>query len=182
MNRVFSLFLLIFFAPIFLIIIVCIWIEDGLPIFFKQQRFGKNGKLFWIYKFRSMKNDTPNVASHLLENPNQYLLKIGGFIRKTSIDELPNLLNILKGEMNFIGPRPALYNQTELQFQRKKKGIETLKPGITGWAQINGRDEISDEDKIKLDLEYLNTQSFLIDFKILILTFLKVIKKDGINH
>ncbi len=182
MNRIISFFLLLAISPIFVLIILGIWLEDGLPVFFKQQRCGKNGYIFWIYKFRSMKKETPNVPTHLLENPDQYLLKIGAFIRKTSLDELPNLLNILKGDMNFVGPRPALFNQTNLQNDRKKLGIDTLKPGITGWAQINGRDEISDAEKVKLDKEYLDKQSFLLDIKIVWLTFFKVLKKDGINH
>lgn len=182
MNRVISFFLLLMFSPIFLLIIIGICFEDGLPIFFKQQRFGKNGQLFWIYKFRSMKKNTPNVPTHLLEHPENYLLKVGQIIRKTSLDELPNLINILKGEMNFVGPRPALFNQTDLQNERKVLGIDSLKPGITGWAQINGRDEISNIEKVTLDKEYLDKQSILFDAKILWLTFFKVLKKDGINH
>ncbi len=182
MQKLATTLLLFIFFPIFVLVSLFILFENGSPIFFKQERFGKNGKLFWIYKFRSMKKNTPNVPTHLLEKPDQYLLKIGAFIRKTSLDELPNLLNILKGDMNFVGPRPALFNQTDLQNDRKKLGVDNLKPGITGWAQINGRDEISDAEKVKLDKEYLDKQSFVLDLKILWLTFFKVLKKDGINH
>ena len=143
LNRFFALFLLILFSPFFLFVSIAILIEDGFPAFFKQKRVGINYNFFNIYKFRSMKKNTPNVATHLLTNPDQYLLKIGKFIRKTSLDELPNLINILKGEMVFVGPRPALYNQDDLMALRVAAGIDKLKPGITGWAQINGRDEIS---------------------------------------
>jgi O-antigen biosynthesis protein WbqP len=117
---------------------VVIYIEDGTPIFFKQKRVGINYSFFYIYKFRSMKKDTPNVATHLLNNPEKYLLKIGGTLRKFSLDELPNLINIIKGEMVFVGPRPALYNQDDLMTLRLASGVDKLKPGITGWAQING--------------------------------------------
>ena len=128
-------------------------IEDGFPVFFKQKRVGKDYTFFEIYKFRSMKKTTPNVATHLLVNPKQYLLKSGGLVRKLSIDELPNLINIIKGDMCFVGPRPALYNQDDLMELRVKYGVHQLKPGITGWAQINGRDEISIEEKVTFERE-----------------------------
>ena len=182
LNRAIALFLLICLAPIFLLVALFIIIEDGYPIFFKQKRVGINSSFFSIYKFRSMKKDTPNVATHLLTNPERYLLKIGAFIRKTSLDEFPNLINIIKGEMVFVGPRPALYNQDDLMNLRVTAGVDQLKPGITGWAQINGRDEISIEEKVKFEKEYLEKKSLLFDVKILWLTFLKVLKKDGINH
>ena len=129
-----------------------------------------------------MKNNTPNVATHLLTNPDQYLLKIGKFIRKTSLDELPNLINILKGEMVFVGPRPALYNQIDLMDFRVATGVSKLKPGITGWAQINGRDEISIADKVKLEQEYMNKKSFLFDVEIVIKTFTNVLFSKGVSH
>ena len=129
-----------------------------------------------------MKKNTPNVATHLLENPDQYLLKIGKFIRKTSLDELPNLINIIKGEMVFVGPRPALYNQDDLMTLRVATGVDKLKPGITGWAQINGRDEISIHEKVKLEQEYLNKKSFLFDIEILIKTITNVLFSKGISH
>ena len=129
-----------------------------------------------------MKIDTPNVATHLLSNPNQYLLKIGGVLRKLSLDELPNLLNIIKGEMVFVGPRPALFNQDDLMFLRVATGVDKLKPGITGWAQINGRDDISIEKKVQLDQEYINKRSTLFDIKIIIKTFTNVLFSKGVSH
>jgi O-antigen biosynthesis protein WbqP len=129
-----------------------------------------------------MKNNTPNVATHLLNNPEQYLLKIGGLLRKLSLDELPNLINIIKGEMVFVGPRPALYNQDDLMDLRVTAGVDKLKPGITGWAQINGRDEISIEAKVKLEQEYLCKKSFLFDIEILIKTFTNVLFSKGVSH
>ena len=143
LNRLSALILIIIFSPIFIFVAVAILLEDGLPVLFTQKRVGINYTFFNIYKFRSMKKDTPNVATHLLTNSDLYLLKIGKFIRKTSLDELPNLINILKGEMVFVGPRPALYNQDDLMEFRVATGVSKLKQGITGWAQINGRDEIS---------------------------------------
>jgi O-antigen biosynthesis protein WbqP len=129
-----------------------------------------------------MKKNTPNVATHLLTNPEQYLLKIGKFIRKTSLDELPNLINIVKGEMVFVGPRPALYNQDDLMALRVATGVDKLKPGITGWAQINGRDEISIKDKVALEQEYLQRKSFFFDIKIIIKTFINVLFSKGVSH
>ena len=129
-----------------------------------------------------MKKNTPNVATHLLTNPEQYLLKIGKFIRKTSLDELPNLINILKGEMEFVGPRPALYNQDDLMALRVAAGIDKLKPGITGWAQINGRDEISIEAKVALEKDYLEKKSLLFDLTIIVKTFTNVLFSKGISH
>jgi len=129
-----------------------------------------------------MRRNTPNVATHLLENPNQYVLKTAGILRKLSIDELPNLINIIKGEMVFIGPRPALFNQEDLMKLRIKAGIDKLKPGVTGWAQINGRDEISLEEKVKFEKEYLDRKSIGFNLKIIVLTFTSVIKSDGVKH
>jgi O-antigen biosynthesis protein WbqP len=161
---------------------ISIFIEDGMPIFFKQKRIGINYSFFKIYKFRSMKKNTPNVATHLLNDPEQYLLKIGKFIRKTSLDELPNLINIIKGEMVFVGPRPALYNQDDLMNLRVAVGVDKLKPGITGWAQINGRDEISNEKKVQLEQEYMNKRSTLFDIEIIIKTFTNVLFSKGVSH
>ena len=157
-------------------------IEDGGAIFFTQKRIGVNISFFKMYKFRSMKKGTPNVATHLLNNPEQYLLKTGKFLRKTSLDELPNLINIIKGDMVFVGPRPALYNQNDLMVLREKSGIEKLKPGITGWAQINGRDEISLEEKVKFEEEYLKKKSPFLDTQIIIKTFVKVLFSKGVSH
>jgi O-antigen biosynthesis protein WbqP len=159
-----------------------IFFEDGFPVFFKQNRVGVNYTFFNIYKFRSMKKNTPNVATHLLTNPEQYVLKIGRILRKLSFDELPNLINIVKGEMVFVGPRPALYNQDDLMALRVAAGVHKLKPGITGWAQINGRDELSLEAKVAYEKEYLERKSFLFDLKILVLTFTRVLGSKGVTH
>ena len=181
-TRLFALVLLVILSPIFLVVALFILIEDGIPVFFTQKRVGVNYTFFQIYKFRSMKKNTPNVATHLLVNPDQYLLKIGGLLRKLSLDELPNLINIIKGEMVFVGPRPALYNQHDLMEFRVATGVDKLKPGITGWAQINGRDDISIEKKVQLELEYLQKKSFLFDIEILIKTFTNVLFSKGVSH
>jgi O-antigen biosynthesis protein WbqP len=182
LNRIFALIILILFSPLFIFVAIAIILEDGFPVLFKQKRVGINYTFFNIYKFRSMKKNTPNVATHLLTNPEQYLLKIGAFIRKTSLDELPNLINIIKGEMVFVGPRPALYNQDDLMILRVAKGVDKLKPGITGWAQINGRDEISIEKKVQLEQEYMYKRSTLFDMEIIIKTFTNVLFSKGVSH
>lgn len=182
LNRLFALILLLILSPLFLLIGISIFIEDGMPIFFTQKRVGKDYTFFNIYKFRSMKKNTPNVATHLLENPGQYILKIGSFLRKWSLDELPNLINIIKGQMVIVGPRPALYNQDDLMALRLETGVDKLKPGITGWAQINGRDDISIEKKVQLEQEYLHIRSTLFDIKIIIRTFSKVLFSKGVSH
>ena len=182
LNKISALFLLLILSPLFLLVAIFIFIEDGIPVFFKQKRVGINYTFYYIYKFRSMKKDTPNVATHLLTNPDQYLLRIGKLIRKTSLDELPNLINIIKGEMVFVGPRPALYNQDDLMEFRVATGVSKLKPGITGWAQINGRDEISIAEKVKLEQEYLYRKSFLFDMEIIIKTFTNVLFSKGVSH
>lgn len=182
LNRLFAIVLLVLLSPIFIVVALFILFEDGFPIFFTQKRVGEKYTFFNIYKFRSMKKDTPNVATHLLDNPAQYVLRIGGVLRKLSLDELPNLINIIKGEMVFVGPRPALYNQDDLMQLRITAGVEKLKPGITGWAQINGRDEISLEEKVSLEKEYLSRKSFWFDMKIIVLTFTSVLKSDGVGH
>lgn len=182
LNRLFAILLFVILLPIFIIVAFVILIEDGFPVLFTQKRVGINYSFFKIYKFRSMKKNTPNVATHLLTNPDQYLLKIGKFIRKTSLDELPNLINIIKGEMVFVGPRPALYNQEDLMLFRVATGVSKLKPGITGWAQINGRDEISIAQKVQLEQEYLYRKSFLFDIEIIIKTFTNVLFSKGVSH
>jgi O-antigen biosynthesis protein WbqP len=182
LNRLFAIILLIILSPLFFFIAIVIVFEDGLPVFFTQKRVGINYTFFHIYKFRSMKKNTPNVATHLLDNPDQYLIRFGKFIRKISLDELPNLINIIKGDMVFVGPRPALYNQDDLMALRVAAGIYKLKPGITGWAQINGRDEISIEAKVILEKEYLEKKSLLFDLKILIKTFTNVLYSKGVSH
>ena len=182
LNRLFALFLLVVLFPLFLIVSLVIFMEDGFPVFFKQKRVGINYSFFNIYKFRSMKKNTPNVATHLLVNPEQYLIIIGKLVRKTSIDELPNLINIIKGDMVFVGPRLALYNQDDIMALRVATGVDKLKPGITGWAQINGRDDISIEKKVELEKEYLQKKSFLFDIQIIIKTFTNVLFSKGVSH
>ncbi len=182
LNRLFALILLVILSPVFLLVALLIFTEDGFPIFFKQKRVGINYTFFKIYKFRSMKKNTPNVATHLLANPEQYLLKLGLILRKLSLDELPNLINIIKGEMVFVGPRPALYNQDDLMELRVATGVSKLKPGITGLAQINGRDDISIEKKVQLEQEYLNKKSTLFDINIIIKTFSNVLFSRGVSH
>ena len=182
LNRIIALCLLIILSPIFLLVGLLIFLQDGLPVFFKQKRVGVNYTFFHIYKFRTMKKDTPNVATHLLTNPAQYLLKIGALLRKLSLDELPNLINIIKGEMVFVGPRPALYNQDDLMALRVAAGVDKLIPGITGWAQVNGRDELSLEQKVALEKEYLAKKSLSVDFQILIKTFTNVLFSKGVTH
>jgi O-antigen biosynthesis protein WbqP len=182
LNRLFAILLILLLSPIFIILMLTILIEDGFPVFFTQKRIGINYSFFKIYKFRSMKKNTPNVATHLLNNPDQYLLRIGKFIRKTSLDELPNLINIIKDEMVFVGPRPALYNQDDLMTLRVATGVDKIKPGITGWAQINGRDDISIEKKVQLEQEYMNKRSTLFDIEIIIKTFTNVLFSKGVSH
>jgi O-antigen biosynthesis protein WbqP len=182
LNRFFALVFLIILSPVFMVVALAIFLEDGSPIFFKQKRVGINYTFFNIYKFRSMKKNTPNVATHLLENPASYLLRIGGVLRKLSLDELPNLINIIKGEMVFVGPRPALYNQDDLMALRVAAGVDKLKPGITGWAQINGRDEITIEAKVALEKEYLERKSVWFDLVIVVKTFTSVVFSKGVAH
>lgn len=186
MKRIFDLllaiFLIIIFFPILFITSILVITTSKGSILYWSSRVGKNNRIFKMPKFRTMKVNTPAVATHLLDNPQNYLTSIGGFLRKTSLDELPQLWSVLKGDMSFVGPRPALFNQAELIELRKKLGVDKLLPGITGWAQINGRDELLIPRKVKLDEEYLYRQSFYFDIKILWLTFLKVIKSDGITH
>ena len=182
LNRLFALFFLVILSPLFLIVALVILIEDGFPVFFTQRRVGINYTFFRIYKFRSMKKNTPNVATHLLSNPSQYLLKIGRLLRKLSLDELPNLINIIKGEMVFVGPRPALFNQDDLMNLRVATGVDKLKPGITGWAQINGRNDISIKKKVQLEQEYMYRRSTLFDIEIIIKTFTNVLFSKGVSH
>ena len=165
-----------------ILITIAIRLSSKGPALYWSYRVGKNNKIFKMPKFRSMLIDTHAVATHLLDNPHSYLTPIGGFLRRTSLDELPQLFSVLKGDMSFVGPRPALYNQDDLISLRTDKGVDKLLPGITGWAQVNGRDELSIADKVELDIEYLNCESFWFDMKILWLTFLRVIKRDGVSH
>ena len=171
----------IILSPVLLGISVAIVIDDGFPVFFKQKRVGIHGSHFMIYKFRTMKNSTPHdQPTHLLENPEQYITKTGHFLRKYSLDELPQLLNIAKGEMAVIGPRPALWNQYDLIEERDTYGANDIKPGLTGWAQIHGRDELEIEEKAALDGYYTKHVSLLMDIRCFFGTMLSVIKSDGV--
>lgn len=181
-SRTIGLVILIITLPLLVIIAVLIIIEDGLPVFFKQKRVGVDYTFFTIIKFRTMRKNTPNVATHLLRDPSKYILRVGKFLRKSSLDEIPNLFNIIKGDMVFVGPRPALYNQTDLMDLRVKYGIERLKPGITGWAQINGRDEISIEEKVKLEKYYYENKSFRFDMLIIFKTIFSVFGQKNVIH
>ena len=186
MKRIFDLLLVLVAAVVLavplLLLAVAVRLSSPGPALYWSDRVGRHNKLFKMPKFRSMLMDTPIVATHLLDNPDAYLSPIGGFLRSTSLDELPQLFSVLKGDMSFVGPRPALYNQDDLITLRTEKGVDKLLPGITGWAQVNGRDELSIPDKVELDVEYLNRKSFWFDIKILWMTFLKVIKRDGVSH
>jgi len=186
MKRLFDLFTVIILLvlssiPMILATVAVRLTSKGSALYWSD-RVGKNNKIFKMPKFRSMLIDTPSVATHLLDNPDVYLSPIGGFLRRSSLDELPQLFSILKGDMSFVGPRPALFNQDDLVALRTEKGVDKLLPGITGWAQVNGRDELSIPDKVALDVEYLNRQSFWFDMKILWVTVLKVVKRDGVSH
>ena len=186
MKRAFDLFfgviLLLSLVIIMLLTAIAIRLTSKGSTLYWSDRVGKNNNIFKMPKFRSMLTSTPAVATHLLDNPNSYLSPIGKFLRSTSLDELPQLFSVLKGDMSFVGPRPALFNQDDLIALRKEKSVDKLLPGITGWAQVNGRDELSIADKVALDVEYLSRKSFWFDIKILWMTFLRVISRDGISH
>ena len=152
------------------------------PVFYWSDRVGQHNRIFHMPKFRTMKMGTPAVATHLLSNPQAHLTPIGGFLRRSSLDELPQLWSILMGDMSFVGPRPALFNQEDLIELRTQAGVQGLLPGLTGWAQINGRDELPVPDKVRLDIEYLHRQSFFFDLNILWLTALKVVRREGVSH
>lgn len=181
MDLFFSILGLIFLSPLFLILIIFIKIDSPGPVLFKQKRVGINKGYFNILKFRTMRIDTPkDTPTHLLENPDQWITKAGRFLRKTSLDELPQIINIIKGEMSIIGPRPALWNQDDLIAERDKYGANDVPVGLTGWAQINGRDELEIEVKAKLDGEYVKKIGFIMDVKCFIGTVIKVLKTDGV--
>jgi O-antigen biosynthesis protein WbqP len=174
--------ILVFLVAPMLLISIAVRLSSKGPALYCSDRVGINNKIFKMPKFRSMLIETPTVATHLLDNPDSYLSPIGRFLRRSSLDELPQLFSVLKGDMSFVGPRPALFNQDELITLRTQKGVDRLLPGITGWAQVNGRDELLIPDKVALDAEYLDRQSFWFDMKILWMTFLKVINRDGVSH
>lgn len=169
--------------PFFVIIAVMIKIDSKGPVFFKQKRMGKNKREFYILKFRTMRTDTPkDMPTHLLQDPEAFITRLGKFLRKSSLDELPQMINILKGEMSIIGPRPALWNQYDLLAERDKYGANNIKPGLTGWAQVNGRDEVPNEVKAKLDGEYVTRMSFVFDVKVFIRTIFSVAKSEGVKE
>jgi len=186
MKRLFDFFMgailfLLLALPMLITAIVVRLTSKG-PILYWSDRVGRDNAIFRMPKFRSMRMDTPAVATHLMSDAETFLTPIGGFLRRYSLDELPQLFSILKGDMSFVGPRPALFNQEDLIALRTEKGIDKLLPGVTGWAQVNGRDKLSKPEKVDLEEEYLNHQSFWFDLKILWLTLLKVIKRDNVSH
>jgi O-antigen biosynthesis protein WbqP len=186
MKRLFDV-LLTFIATIFLIVpivlvAICVLITSKGKALYWSDRVGRDNIIFSMPKFRTMRTNTPAIATHLLNDPDQWLTPIGSLLRKSSLDELPQLWSIIKGDMSFVGPRPALFNQDDLIALRTQVGVHQLQPGLTGWAQINGRDELPIPDKVKLDLEYMQRQSFGFDCYILWMTFLKVVKRDGVSH
>ncbi len=186
MKRLFDLVLGLFAAIVLMVpiavVAVLVRLTSPGPCLYWSDRVGRHNKIFKMPKFRSMRVGTPAVATHLLADPKSVLTPIGSFIRKSSLDELPQLWSILAGDMSFVGPRPSLFNQQDLIELRTQKGVHTLVPGLTGWAQVNGRDELPIPQKVALDAEYLQLQGFWFDIKILWLTFLKVLKRDGVSH
>jgi O-antigen biosynthesis protein WbqP len=186
MKRLFDLLLAIFLATLFalplLLVALAVRLTSSGPALYWSDRVGKNNHIFRMPKFRSMRTDTPAVATHLLSDPKSFLTPIGSFLRRSSLDELPQIWSVLVGDMSFVGPRPALFNQDDLIALRTEKHVHTLVPGLTGWAQVNGRDELSIPLKVKLDVEYMQKQSFFFDIYILYLTFIKVLGRDGVSH
>jgi O-antigen biosynthesis protein WbqP len=181
-DLILSLLLLLILAVPLLLVGALVRLTSKGPALHWSKRIGKNNQIFFMPKFRSMKINTPQLATHLLSNPKSHLTPIGHFIRKSSLDELPQLFSVVAGDMSFVGPRPALFNQDDLVALRTRYGIEKLKPGITGWAQVNGRDELPIPQKVEFDKYYLDHGSLKLDFKILFLTALKVVKRDGVSH
>jgi O-antigen biosynthesis protein WbqP len=186
MKRLFDIFFALIAVEVLLVLFLPIWLAVRLtsygPALSWSDRVGRDNVIFKMPKFRSMRVGTPAVASHLLKDPEDYLTPIGSFLRKSSLDELPQLWSILKGDMSFVGPRPALFNQYDLIKLRTSKGIHHLKPGLTGWAQVNGRDDLPINKKVNFDVEYLKKKSFIFDLKILYLTFIKIIRREGVRH
>ena len=186
MKRLFDLLLALAFGlcvvPFSLFIAVWVRTTSPGPVIYWSDRIGQRNRIFKMPKFRTMRVDTPAVATHLLPDPKQVLTPIGSFLRRSSLDELPQLWSILKGDMSFVGPRPALFNQYDLIALRTECGVDALVPGLTGWAQVNGRDALSIADKVQFDLQYLENRSFLLDLKILYMTFIKVLRRAEVSH
>jgi O-antigen biosynthesis protein WbqP len=181
-DIVFAAAMLLIFSLPAVLIAVAIRLTCPGPVIYRSDRVGRNNRLFHMPKFRTMRVDTPVVATHLMENPDEYLTPIGAFLRKSSLDELPQLWSILIGDMSVVGPRPALFNQEGLIALRTELGVDKLSPGLTGWAQINGRDELPISEKVKLDADYMRRQSFWFDLKVIFLTFVRVIRRQGVSH
>lgn len=182
-DFILSLIAMIVLSPVFLIIAAWIKLDSKGPVFFKQKRIGKKKRYFYILKFRTMRTDTPSdMPTHMLQNPDAFITKSGKFLRKTSLDELPQIINILKGEMSIIGPRPALWNQYDLIGERDKYGANDIYPGLTGWAQINGRDELPIDVKARLDGEYVDRMNFYFDIEVFIKTVFSVLRSEGVKE
>lgn len=177
-----SLIACVVFLPLFLVLALVVKLTSRGPVLYWSDRVGRNNQIFSMPKLRTMRVDTPVVATHLLSDPDQYLTPVGGFLRRSSLDELPQLWCILCGDMSIVGPRPALFNQQNLIEMRTQHGVHAIRPGLTGWAQINGRDELPLQDKVRLDADYLRRQSVGFDAKVMLLTFIKVARRDGITH
>jgi len=182
MDVALAVLLLVVLCPVLLGIALFVKLTSKGPILYWSDRVGRWNRLFKMPKFRSMRINSPQVATHLLTNPDAYLTPIGSFLRRSSLDELPQLFSVLRGDLSLVGPRPALFNQEDLIALRTQAGVHELLPGITGWAQINGRDELPIPEKVALDCEYLQNRSFKLDIKILLLTLLKVVRRDGVSH
>jgi O-antigen biosynthesis protein WbqP len=181
-DLVLAIILTILFAVPLLVMTIAVRLTSSGPALYWSDRVGRDNKIFKMPKFRSMRTDTPAVATHLLDNPQSFLTPIGSFLRRSSLDELPQIWSVLVGDMSFVGPRPALYNQDDLIALRTERKVHTLAPGLTGWAQVNGRDELPIPVKVDLDVEYMQKQSFFFDIHILYLTFIKVLRRDGVSH
>jgi O-antigen biosynthesis protein WbqP len=177
-----SIFLLGALAPVLAACALAVRLSSPGPVLFKSQRIGRGGELFTMLKFRTMRMGSPQLATHLMENPSEFLSPVGAFLRQTSLDELPQLWNVMRGDMSLVGPRPALFNQTDLAALRRRSGVDALNPGITGWAQVRGRDDISVTEKANLDEYYLRNRSFFFDIAILLATVVKVLKSEGVKH
>jgi len=181
-NRIIGFLLFILLSPFLLIFSILIYIDDGFPILYRQKRIGIHNSIFKVYKFRTMKNGIPDIATHLVKDPQSFYTKSGFWLRKFSIDEFPQLINIIKGDMFFVGPRPALHNQDDLIELRTKVEVHTLMPGVTGWAQVNGRDKLNIPIKVKFDEYYLKNRSWLFDMKIIFITIKRVFEIKGVSH
>jgi O-antigen biosynthesis protein WbqP len=181
-DLIFGMIALVFLAVPILCVAVAVRVTSPGAVLYWSDRLGRQNRIFKMPKFRSMRSDTPAVATHLLKNPDTWLTPIGSFLRRSSLDELPQVWSILKGDMSFVGPRPALFNQDDLIALRTERGVHELVPGLTGWAQVNGRDELPVFEKVKLDAEYLRRRSFLFDLRILWITLVKVVARQGVSH